>query len=134
MPLDASSSFSLPPALSSVMRSPLPVLAAALLLVGCELQHADTPAAATTLAATDSAAAEDSLARSRAEIGPAPEPLDLRFPTGNDALFRDPAAFFSPLDRAQIPGLREHAWEGGQYGYVRNPARGSRGLIFARPP
>jgi murein DD-endopeptidase MepM/ murein hydrolase activator NlpD len=64
---------------------------------------------------------------------PAREPLDLRFPTGNDALFRDRSAFFAALDRAKVPGLREYGWEGGQYGYVRSPAKGSRGWIFARP-
>ncbi len=107
------------------MRLLLPVLAAALLLLGCaESDPSD--------ASPSASAIPDSLPRSQAEIGPAPAPLDLRFPTGNDALFRDEGAFYAGLDREQIPGLREHGWEGGRYGFVRNPARGSRGMIFAR--
>ncbi len=106
------------------MRFTLAFLSAALLLAGCA--QPEPPV-------TRPAFSADSLPQPQAEIVPAPDPLDLRFPTGNDALFRDPAAFFSPLDRAEIPGLRRYAWEGGQYGYVRNPAKGSRGMIFARP-
>ncbi len=104
-------------------------LAAALAAAGC----ADGPASSAPPPGAAAPAVPDSLPRSRAEIGPARVPLDLRFPTGNDALFRDKSAFYAGLDRAEIPGLRTHAWEGGQYGYVRNPARGSRGMIFARP-
>lgn len=118
------------------MRFPLAALLAALLLGGCELRLADDPPATPTDPASDTVAAAlmpDSLPRSQAEMRPAPEPLDLRFPTGNDALFHDKSAFYSPLDQERIPGLREHGWEGGQYGFVRNPARGSRGMIFARP-
>lgn len=105
------------------------VLAAGLVAAGC----ADGPASSASAPDAATPARRDSLPRSQAEIGPAPVPLDLRFPTGNDALFRDPAAFYASLDRTQIPGLRAYGWEGGQYGYVRSPARGSRGMIFARP-
>ena len=98
-------------------------------LTGCEIRRTDAPpvggATKTTFA--------DSLAPSQAEMRPAREPLDLRFPTDNDNLFRDKSKFYASLDRQQIPGLREYGWEGGQYGYVRSPAKGSRGMIFARP-
>jgi len=116
------------------MRFPLAALLAVLLLVGCEPRSADSDAASSD-ARPDSTVAvvADSLPPPRAEMRPAREPLDLRFPTSNDALFDDPAAFYSPLDRDRIPGLRLYGWEGGQYGFVRSPARGSRGLIFARP-
>ena len=98
-------------------------------LSGCEFRRADAPQSADSTLVTVS----DSVSLSGGEIGPGRAPLDLRFPTGNDNLFRDKSAFYAGLDRAQIPGLRTYAWEGGQYGYVRNPARGSRGMIFARP-
>ena len=106
------------------------------MLCGCELRPAgappDRPPDTAVADSSRGRAVPDSLPRPRAEIGPTPEPLSLRFPTGNDALFRDKSAFYSPLDRAHIPGLREYGWEGGQYGYVRNPARGSRGMVFSR--
>jgi murein DD-endopeptidase MepM/ murein hydrolase activator NlpD len=118
------------------MRYLLAALSAVLLLAGCEPRPADSPADpadSTAIAAGDSAARPLPTEPSRAVMRPAREPLDLRFPTGNDALFDDPAAFYSPLDRDQIPGLRNAGWEGGQYGFVRSPARGSRGMIFSRP-
>ncbi|MEP0547473.1 MAG: M23 family metallopeptidase [Rhodothermales bacterium] len=114
-----------------------PTLLALLLLVtaGCELEHADDRSPSDTVATRpDTTGLALALAETRrAQIGPAREPLDLRFPTGNDALFRDKSAFYAALDLDEIPGLREYGWEGGQYGYVRNPAKGSRGMIFARP-
>ena len=103
------------------------------LLAGCELERVDTPSPSDTTAVRADAIEAGEVVQRRVEMRPAREPLDLRFPTGNDALFRDRSAFFAALDREQIPGLREYGWEGGQYGYVRSPARGSRGMIFARP-
>ena len=114
------------------MRLSLTALLAALLLAGCELDYVGEPVA-TSPASDTTSAVLDSLPRETAEIRAPRAPLDLRFPTGNDALFTDKSAFYSPLDRARIPGLRAAGWEGGQYGYVRNPARTSRGMIFARP-
>ena len=105
-----------------------------LALTGCELEGVDDPPVTdTTTVALDTLAADGALRIRRTEIGPARESLDLRFPTGNEALFGDRSAFFAALDRGQIPGLREYGWEGGQYGYVRNPARGPQGMIFTRP-
>lgn len=112
------------------MRFSLAALVAVLFLGGCELQRTDAPA---TRTGSTPVAVADSFPQPQAEMRPAREPLDLRFPTENDNLFRDKSAFYATLDRAQIPGLREYAWEGSQYGYVRNPARGSRGMIFSRP-
>jgi murein DD-endopeptidase MepM/ murein hydrolase activator NlpD len=63
---------------------------------------------------------------------PGREPLRLRFPTANDALFDDEPAFYAALDRETIPGLRTAGWEGGQYGFVRSPARTPGGLIFSQ--
>ena len=112
----------------------LSLLLLLVLLTGCEIEQADTPPASdTTTVVPDLTSTVEQAEQRRAEIGPAREPLDLRFPTGNDALFRDKSAFFAALDLDRIPGLREYGWEGGQYGYVRNPAKGSRGMIFSRP-
>ena len=115
-----------------MFRLSLAALLAVLLFSGCEPRSADSDTAPPD-AQPDSTVAVVPDSLPRAEMRPAREPLDLRFPTSNDALFDDPAAFYSPLDRKQIPGLREAGWEGGQYGFVRSPARGSRGMIFARP-
>ncbi len=114
----------------------LPVLLVVLLVAaaGCEMGRSEETAPPDSLAVLSDTAIVARLAESRrAEMRPGREPLDLRFPTENDAIFRDPSAFYASLDLNTIPGLRRYGWEGGQYGYVRNPAKGSRGMIFARP-
>lgn len=56
-------------------------------------------------------------------------PLDLRLPTGNDALFRnDGPAFYQYTDRT-FEGEKSTPWEGGKYGFTRTPVRTSAGVI-----
>lgn len=58
--------------------------------------------------------------------------LDLALPTANDALFRDePAAFYQYIER-DFHNEKSYPWEGGQYGFVRDPIDSPLGVIFVR--
>lgn len=60
------------------------------------------------------------------------EPLNLILPTSNDALLRnDGPAFFQYTDRT-FDGVRSRPWQGGQYGFVRNPRNTSTGIVYTR--
>lgn len=60
------------------------------------------------------------------------EPLNLVLPTDNDALFRgDGPAFYQYIDR-DYHGEKSTPWEGGRYGFVRNPVETSAGTIYTR--
>jgi murein DD-endopeptidase MepM/ murein hydrolase activator NlpD len=66
------------------------------------------------------------LAASRAE------PLNLVLPTDNDALFRgDGAEFYQYIER-DYHGEKSTPWEGGRYGFVRNPVETSAGITYTR--
>jgi len=58
--------------------------------------------------------------------------LDLTFPTKNRALLQgDGEGFYMFIDR-DFQGEKTTPWEGGQYGYVRDPRVTSAGLVYAR--
>ena len=60
------------------------------------------------------------------------EPLNLVLPTDNDAIFRgDGAEFYQYIER-DFQGTKSTPWEGGRYGFVRNPVETSGGLVFTR--
>src|SRR5437660_87542 len=60
------------------------------------------------------------------------EPLNLTFPTDNDALLRgDGPAFYQYIER-DYNGEKSTPWEGGRYGYVRNPRSTSAGIVYTR--
>lgn len=60
------------------------------------------------------------------------EPLNLVLPTDNDAIFRgDGEAFYQYIDR-NYKGVKSTPWEGGRYGFVRNPVETGSGLMFSR--
>jgi murein DD-endopeptidase MepM/ murein hydrolase activator NlpD len=60
------------------------------------------------------------------------EPLNLVLPTDNDALLRgDGPAFYQYIDR-DYHGEKSTPWEGGRYGFVRNPVETSAGIIYTR--
>lgn len=62
-------------------------------------------------------------------LSPAAVDRIYRLPTGNDALFRnDYSAFFTYVDRT-FEGVTSQPWQGGTYGFVRNPRRLSDGSI-----
>jgi murein DD-endopeptidase MepM/ murein hydrolase activator NlpD len=58
--------------------------------------------------------------------------LDLVLPTDNDALFSgDGPAFYQYVDR-DYNGVKSTPWEGGQYGFVRDPKSTGGGVIYTR--
>lgn len=58
--------------------------------------------------------------------------LDLVLPTENDALFRDDSpAFYQYIER-DYKGVKSTPWEGGQYGFVRDPIETANGLVYTR--
>src|SRR4051812_20751892 len=60
------------------------------------------------------------------------DPLNLVLPTDNDALLRgDGPAFYQYIDR-DYQGEKSTPWEGGRYGFVRNPRPTSAGIIYPR--
>jgi Peptidase family M23 len=60
------------------------------------------------------------------------EPLNLVLPTDNDAIFRgDGPEFYQYIER-NYKGVKSTPWEGGRYGFVRNPVEMGSGLVFSR--
>src|ERR1039457_3622750 len=60
------------------------------------------------------------------------EMVDLALPTDNDALFRgDGPAFYQYIER-DYQGAKSTPWEGGQYGFVRDPKETSEGIVYTR--
>jgi murein DD-endopeptidase MepM/ murein hydrolase activator NlpD len=60
--------------------------------------------------------------------------IEISLPTDNDALFRGPAAageFYQYIER-DFHGEKSTPWEGGRYGFVRNPVPTIEGLIYTR--
>ena len=60
------------------------------------------------------------------------QPLNLVLPTDNDALFRGGGADFYQYIERDFKGEKSTPWEGGQYGFVRNPIETSSGVVFTR--
>src|SRR6202162_5377771 len=58
--------------------------------------------------------------------------IDLALPTDNDALFRgDGPAFYQVIER-DYKGVKSTPWEGGQYGFVRDPVATPEGIVYTR--
>ena len=58
--------------------------------------------------------------------------VDLALPTDNDALFRgDGPAFYQVIER-DYKGVKSTPWEGGQYGFVRDPVETPKGIVYTR--
>lgn len=58
--------------------------------------------------------------------------LNLVLPTENDAIFRgDGEAFYQYIER-NYQGVKSTPWEGGRYGFVRNPVPTGSGIIYSR--
>jgi murein DD-endopeptidase MepM/ murein hydrolase activator NlpD len=58
--------------------------------------------------------------------------VDLALPTDNDALFTgDGSAFYQYIER-NYKGVKSTPWEGGQYGFVRDPMETSAGIVYTR--
>ncbi len=59
-------------------------------------------------------------------------PLNLALPTNNSALLRgDKAEFYQFVER-NVHGVISYPWQGGQYGFVRDPVETASGTIFTR--
>ena len=58
--------------------------------------------------------------------------VDLVLPTDNDALFSGGgAAFYQHIER-NFKGVKSTPWEGGQYGFVRDPTDTAGGVVYTR--
>src|SRR5206468_6112905 len=58
--------------------------------------------------------------------------LDLVLPTDNDALFSgDGPAFYQYIER-DYNGVKSTPWEGGKYGFVRDPKDTAGGVVYTR--
>ena len=58
--------------------------------------------------------------------------LELVLPTDNDALFSgNGPAFYQSVDR-DYDGVKSTPWEGGQYGFVRDPKSTGGGVVYTR--
>ncbi|CAN5542689.1 hypothetical protein BH20VER1_BH20VER1_01860 [soil metagenome] len=60
------------------------------------------------------------------------EPLNLALPTENDAIFRGGGAEFYQHIVREFQGTTTYPWQGGQYGFVRNPQETGAGLVYRR--
>jgi len=58
--------------------------------------------------------------------------LNLALPTENDALFRGGGPDFYQYVIRDFKGAKSTPWEGGQYGFVRDPVETPNGLIYTR--
>jgi murein DD-endopeptidase MepM/ murein hydrolase activator NlpD len=58
--------------------------------------------------------------------------LDLALPTDNDAIFRGGGADFYQYIERDYHGEKTTPWEGGQYGFVRDPVETSAGIVYTR--
>src|SRR5207247_7078929 len=58
--------------------------------------------------------------------------VDLVLPTDNDALFSGGGpAFYQYIER-DYKGVKSTPWEGGRYGFVRDPMETSAGVAYTR--
>src|SRR5438552_9967962 len=58
--------------------------------------------------------------------------VDLVLPTDNDALFSGGGPGFYQYIERNYKGLKSTPWEGGQYGFVRDPVETSAGIVYTR--
>src|SRR6266478_2266028 len=58
--------------------------------------------------------------------------VDLALPTDNDAIFRGGGPDFYQYIERDYHGEKSTPWEGGQYGFVRDPEQTNAGLVYTR--
>src|SRR2546427_2246793 len=58
--------------------------------------------------------------------------VDLVLPTDNDALFSGGGPGFYQYIERNYKGVKSTPWEGGQYGFVRDPTETSAGIVYTR--
>jgi murein DD-endopeptidase MepM/ murein hydrolase activator NlpD len=57
---------------------------------------------------------------------------ELAFPTENRALLRGGGPDFYQYVEREFEGIKSQPWQGGQYGFVRNPRRSNGRLVYTR--
>jgi len=62
----------------------------------------------------------------------APAGIDLVLPTDNRALFEGGGPAFYQYVERDFQGAKSRPWQGGQYGFVRNPVEWGGGLVLTR--
>lgn len=91
----------------------------------------ESPATAPVKAAAPAAEAKPAASPPAAPKPPRGPVFQL--PTKNQALFRDePERFFMFVDRYGADGKVSQVWQGGSYGYVRNPRTTAHGEVFTK--
>ena len=58
--------------------------------------------------------------------------LDLALPTDNDAIFHGGGSDFYQYIERDYHGEKSTPWEGGQYGFVRDPEQTNAGIVYTR--
>ena len=58
--------------------------------------------------------------------------FDLVLPTDNDAIFSGGGPTFYQYIERDFKGVKSTPWEGGQYGFVRDPIETSAGIVYTR--
>jgi len=58
--------------------------------------------------------------------------VDLALPTDNDALFSGGGPAFYQYVERDYRGVKSTPWEGGQYGFVRDPVETGAGIVYTR--
>ena len=58
--------------------------------------------------------------------------IELSLPTDNDALFHGGGAEFYQYIERDYHGAKSYPWEGGQYGFVRDPEPTTAGTVYTR--
>ncbi|HEY2103602.1 MAG TPA: M23 family metallopeptidase [Chthoniobacterales bacterium] len=58
--------------------------------------------------------------------------IEISLPTDNDALFRGSGPDFYQYVERDFRGVKSTPWEGGRYGFVRNPVPTAQGLVYTR--
>jgi hypothetical protein len=58
--------------------------------------------------------------------------LELALPTDNDAIFHGGGAAFYQYIERDYHGEKSTPWEGGQYGFVRDPEQTGSGIVYTR--
>lgn len=61
-----------------------------------------------------------------------PDRLNLALPTDNDALFHGGGPDFYQYIERDYKGEKSTPWEGGQYGFVRDPVETAAGIVYTR--
>ena len=84
------------------------------------------------LAAAVFGARGDVRAFESSDTSPQSKVVDLALPTDNDALFHGGGPGFYQVIERNYRGVKSTPWEGGQYGFVREPVPTRRGIVYIR--